>query len=333
MNDVGTQVIAITGGSSGIGRATALEAARRGAKVAIAARGEDALAAARDEIVHAGGEAMATALDVADHEAVDAFANEVVARWGRIDTWVNAAAVSVYGEFADIPPAEFQRVILVDVIGTANGCRAAVAQMRGQEGGGTIVNVSSGLGDRAVPLQSAYCTAKYAVNGLSAALRMELEHAGLPIRLTVVKPASIDTPFFGHARSHMGAEPAPFPPVYDPSLAARAILYAAENPVRDLPVGGASAVLGILEGIAPRMLDHQLRVVGYPLQKGDTIDGKARPDNLWAASPGPGSVRGGHHGRRFSLYTALRINPAARRAVIAAVALAGFAAARRSTGG
>lgn len=327
---IGEQAIVIVGGSSGIGRATALEAARRGAKVAIASRGEEALASARDEIRHAGGEAMATALDVADHEAVEAFAGDVAARWGRIDTWVNAAGISVYGEFVDIPPAEFQRVILVDAIGTANGCRAAIAQMRGQEGGGTIVNISSGLGDRAVPLQSAYCAAKHAVNGLSEALRMELEHAGLPIRVTVVKPASIDTPFFSHARTHTGAEPAPVPPVYDPSLAAEAILYAAENPVRDLPIGGASAVLGILEGVAPRVLDRQLRVAEYPLQKGDTIDGKARPDNLWMGSPGPGSVRGGHPGRRFSLYTALRINPTARRATIAAAVLAGFAAARRA---
>lgn len=332
MGKVSEQIIVIIGGSSGIGRATALEAARRGAKIAIAARGEEALASARDEIAHAGGEAMAAALDIADHEAVDAFADEVVARWGRIDTWVNAAAVSVYGEFVDIPPAEFQRVILVDVIGTANGCRAAIARMRRQEGGGTIVNVSSGLGDRAVPLQSPYCAAKHAVNGLSEALRMELEHDNMPIRVTVVKPASIDTPFFSHARSHTGAEPEPVPPVYDPSLAAKAILYAAEHSVRDLPVGGASAALGILESVAPRMLDRQLRVAGYPLQKGDTIDERIRPDNLWTGSPGPGSVRGGHSGRRFSLYTALRINPAARRAAFAGLALAGFAAARRTGG-
>ncbi len=329
---VGEQVIVITGGSSGIGRATALEAARRGARVAIAARGEEALASAHDEIAHVGGEVLSAVLDVADPEAVDAFAEDVAARWGRIDTWVNAAAVSVYGEFADIPPAEFQRVLLVDIVGTANGCRAAIARMRQQEEGGTIVNISSGLGDRTVPLQSAYSAAKSAVNGLSESLRMELEHAGLPIRVTVVKPASIDTPFFGHARSHMDAEPAPVPPVYDPSVAAEAILYAAGHPVRDLPVGGASAVLGILEGLAPRTLDRQLRVAAYPLQKGDTIDGRPRPDNLWAGSPGPGSVRGGHAGRRFSLYTALRINPAARRAAIAAAALAGFVAARRTGG-
>lgn len=332
MTPIEQQVVVITGGSSGIGRATALEAARRGARVALAARGKEALASAVDEIVHGGGTAMGTALDVSDHEAVEAFAVEVVGRWGRIDTWVNAAGLSVYGEFVDLTPAEFERVIAVDLVGTANGCRAAIARMRGQDGGGTIVNISSGLGDRSVPLQSAYCAAKHAVNGLSEALRMELEHAGLPIRLTVVKPASIDTPFFSHARSHTGAEPAPVPPVYDPSVAARAILYAAENPVRDLPIGGASAALGILEEMAPRMLDRQLRVVAYPLQKGDTIEGGARRDNLWTGSPGPGAVRGGHGGRRFSLYTALRTNPTARRAAIAGVALAGFAAARRTGG-
>ncbi len=243
MKPIGEQVIVITGGSSGIGRATAGEAARQGARVAIVARGQEALAATENEIRSAGGDILAFPCDVSDATQVDEVADRVVAAWGGIDTWVNAAAVSVYGEFMEIPEAEFRRVIEIDVLGVANGMRAAIGRMRSAAAAGTIVNVSSGLGDRAVPLQSAYCAAKHAVNGLSEAVRTELEHDGLPIRVSVIKPASIDTPFFHHAKSRMDAAPKPMPPVYDPSLVAAAILYAAIHPVRELPVGGASAGL------------------------------------------------------------------------------------------
>lgn len=329
MRALSDQVLVVTGGSSGIGRATALAAARCGARIAVAARGAQALESTAREIASVGGEAHVVSVDVADAAAVDAFADAVVSRWGRIDTWINAAATSVYGEFAEVPAAQFERVIAVDVVGVANGCRAAIRQMRVQEEGGAIVNISSGLGDRSVPLQSAYCAAKHAVNGLSESIRMELEHNGLPIRLTVVKPASIDTPFFDHAASVMDAEPAPVPPVYDPSVVANAILHAAEHPARDLPVGGASAALGVLELLAPRLLDRQLRIFGYPLQKGDTI-GRDRSGNLWRGTVGDGSVRGGRSGRRFSVYTLLRTNTGLRRAAITGAALVGLAAGRRA---
>jgi NAD(P)-dependent dehydrogenase (short-subunit alcohol dehydrogenase family) len=326
---IGEQVIVIIGGSSGIGRATGVEAARQGAKVAVAARGQEALNAAAAEIRSAGGEVLAIPCDVSDATQVDEVADRVVASWGGIDTWVNAAAVSVYGEFADIPEAEFRRVIEVDILGVANGMRTAIGRMRSQPRGGTIVNVSSGLGDRAVPLQSAYCAAKHAVNGLSEAVRTELEHDGLPIRVSVIKPASIDTPFFRHAKSRMDAAPKPLPPVYDPSLVAEAILYAAVHPVRELPVGGASAALSALEKISPRLLDLQLRLVGYPGQRDDTIDPDATPDNLWAGSTGPGSVEGGYGGRRVSLYSWLRLTPVGRGAVVAGAALTGLALSRQ----
>lgn len=329
MKPIGEQVIVITGGSSGIGRATAKAAAGQGARVAIAARGEEALAAAAAEIEAAGGRPMAITCDVADPTAVDRLGELVAAAWGRIDTWVNDAAVSVYGEFVDIPPEEFRRVIEVDLLGVANGMRAAIRQMRTQPEGGTIVNVSSGLGDRAVPLQSAYCAAKHAVNGLSEAVRVELEHASLPIRVSVIKPASIDTPFFAHAGSRMGKEPAPIPPVYDASLVAETILHAATHPVLELPVGGASAALSALEKLSPRLLDLQLRLVGYSGQQGDTIAPGERPGNLWTGSPGPGAVEGGHGGRGVSLYGWLRLNPVGRGTALAGAALAGWAVSRR----
>ncbi len=164
------------------------------------------------------------------------------------------------------------------------------------------------------------------MNGFSEALRVELEHAGLPIRVAVIKPASIDTPFFHHARSKTGAAPQPFPPVYDPDLVAEAILYAATHPVRELPVGGASAALSTMEKVAPRLLDWQLKLTGYPLQQEDAP--KTGPDNLFAGSPGPGSIRGGYDGRRLSFYTLFRLRPIVRQAVFAAAALAGLATAR-----
>ena len=328
MRPVAEQVIVITGGSSGIGRATAQAAARQGAKVVIAARGTEALEAARREVEAAGGEVIAVPADVADFAQVEALGRQTVERFGRIDTWVNDAAVSIYGEFVDVEPEEFRRVIEIDVMGTVHGAKVALAQMRTQPEGGTIVNISSGLGDRAVPLQSAYCAAKHAINGFSEALRVELEHAGIPVRVSVIKPASIDTPFFQHARSKMGAAPKPVPPVYDPDLVAEAILYAATHPVRDLPVGGASAGLSALEKIAPRLMDWQLKLVGYPTQQADEPRLPTQPDNLFAGSSGPGSIRGGHGGRRVSLYTWLKLHPTIRQVVLAGVAIGGIIATR-----
>ena len=329
MKPIGQQVVVITGGSSGIGRATAHAAAETGAKVAIVARGEEALEATASEIRRAGGAILALPCDVSDPEQVRRVAERVVTEWGGIDTWVNAAAVSVYGEFADIPDAEFRRVIEIDLVGVANGMRAAIREMRAQPGGGTIVNVSSGLGDRAVPLQSAYCAAKHAVNGLSESVRTELEHGRLPIRVSVIKPASIDTPFFRHAKSRMAVAPKPFPPVYSPSLVADAILYAATHRVRELPVGGASAALTVLEKISPRLLDFQLGLIGYPAQQGDTIDPDEMPDNLWTGSVGTGSIEGVYGGRKVSLYSWLRLTPVGRAGTIAGAALAGCAVSRR----
>ena len=328
MRPLAEQVIVITGGSSGIGRATALAAVARGAKVAIAARGTDALEAARREIEGAGGKVLAVPTDVAEFAQVEALGRQTVERFGRIDTWVNAAAVSVYGEFDRIEPEEFRRVIEVDVLGTAYGAKVALAQMKQQPEGGTIVNVSSGLGDRAVPLQSPYSASKAAVNGFGESLRVELAHAGSPVRVSTIKPASIDTPFFRHARSKMDAAPAPVPPVYDPDLVAEAILHAATHPVRELSVGGASAALSTLEKIAPAVLDVSLKLVGYRTQQADRPASATGPDNLFAGSVGPGSVRGAIGGRRFSLYTALATRPPAKPLAWAALALAGIATAR-----
>ncbi len=328
MQPLAEQVIVITGASSGIGRLTAVEAAQRGARVAIAARGADALEATRRDIEAQGGQVLAVPTDVADFAQVEELGRRTIERFGRIDTWVNNAAVTIYGEVTQVTPEEFRQVIDVDLMGQVHGAMVALTHMRRQEGGGTIVNVSSGLGDRAVPLQAAYCAAKHGVNGFSEALRVELEHAGVPVGVTVIKPASIDTPFFHHARTKMGVAPKPVPPVYDPTLVAEAILHAATHPVRGLPVGGASASMSLMEKLSPRLLDWQLRFAGYPTQQEDRPKTAAAPDNLFVGSTGPGSVRGGYDGRRVSLYTWLRLRPLMRQAALAAVAVAGIVTAR-----
>ena len=328
MRPISEQVIVVTGGSSGIGRATALAAASQGARLVLAARGEAGLEAARQAVEDAGGDALAVPTDVAEFPQVEALGQRAVERFGRIDTWVNAAAVSVYGEFLDLPIEEIRRVVEVTLLGTVHGAKVALDQMRRQPGGGTVVNVSSGLGDRAVPLQSAYSLAKYGVNGLGDALRVELAHADLPLRVATIKPASIDTPFFAHARTRLGVAPKPVPPVYAPELVAAAILHAATHPVRELAVGGAAAGIGLLERLSPRLLDWQLRLVGYPIQRTAEPKAVAAGDTLFAAAPGPGEVHGGWGGRGFSVVTWLGMRPAARFGLLGAAALAGAALLR-----
>lgn len=323
------QVIVITGGSSGIGRATALEAVRRGARVVIAARGEEALEATRRELEAAGGGALAVPTDVADVAQVRELGRRAVERFGRIDTWVNNAAVSIYGELTQVTPEEFQRVIDVNLMGVVHGAMVALEHLR--ERGGAIVNVGSGLSDRAVPLQAAYSASKFGVEGFSESLRVELAHAKAPVQVAVIKPSSIDTPFFRHARTKMGVKPAPMPPVYDPALVADAILYAATQPARELQVGGP-ALLMSLQQVAPRLFDWYLTLGGYRAQQTGEPKGAGDPDNLFASLPEPGAVRGEFGGTRFSPSTWLALHPLARRAALGgAAALAGLALRRRQS--
>ncbi|MDP9373228.1 MAG: SDR family oxidoreductase [Chloroflexota bacterium] len=332
MRPIEEQVIVITGGSSGIGRATALEAVRRGARVAITARGQEALESARREIEAAGGpgSVLAVPADVADFEQVRELCRRAVERFGRIDTWVNNASVSIYAEFAQITPPEFQQVLNVNVMGVVHGAMVALEQMKSQEGGGTIVNIASGLGDRAVPLQSPYSMAKFAVDGFSEALRVELERGDIPVQVTVIKPSSINTPFFRNARTKMGVKARPLPPVYEPELVAEAILYAAVHPVRELQVG-SPAVLMSLQQVAPRLMDWPLRRLGYAGQQSETPKAETDRDNLFEGAPGPGAIHGEWRARRFSAATWLSLHPVVRRAALGGVAaFAGLALARRN---
>jgi short-subunit dehydrogenase len=264
------QVVVITGASSGIGRETALLFGEHGASVVLAARNETALWDVAREIERHGGRAQVVVTDVSELEQVERLAREAVGRFGRIDTWVNNAGVSVYGRVEDLTPHDIERVIRVDLMGAVYGMKAVLPRLI-EQGEGTIVNVSSGLGRRAVPLQAPYCAAKHGLNGFSDSLRMELTRDHPGISLTVVMPASVNTPFFEHARSRMGAKPKPLPPVYEPRDVAEAIVSAAVTPQRDIYVGSASKAAASLHAFSPALVDRLMLAgdAGFRLQQAD----------------------------------------------------------------
>jgi NAD(P)-dependent dehydrogenase (short-subunit alcohol dehydrogenase family) len=303
---ISQQVVVIVGASSGIGRAAAAEFAARGATVVCAARNTEALDTLVAEIHRAGGTAVARPTDIADPAAVRALVRAAEQAYGRIDTWVNVAAVGVWGRVEDITDEEFDRVMRVNYLGHVHGARAVLPALR-RAGGGGIIGVSSAEGVRAVPLQAPYAASKFAVRAFYDCLRVELAQQGDPIAVTTILPASIATPFFENARSRLGAMPKPPPPVYTPELVAQAIVRAATQPRREIPVGGAAAALMLAQRLAPALTDAVLAVrrAGEGSQRTPRPDN--RRDNLDAPLPGPGQVRGTFPGRvlRRSPYTDL----------------------------
>ena len=324
---VSDQVVVIAGASSGIGRAAALAFAARGARVVCAARGRRALDSLVEEIDGAGGTATAVVADVTDPAAMRALADAAEQRFGRVDTWVNAAAVSVYGRVEEITDEEFDRVLRVNVLGHVHGVRAALPALR-RAGGGVVIGISSVEGVRAVPLHAPYTASKWALRGFYDCLRMELAQEGAPIAVTTILPASIDTPFFEHARSKLGAAPKPPPPVYAPELVAGAVVRAAEHPRREVPVGGSAIGFFVGQRLSPALTDAllSLRRTGVEAQRSDRPDDGV--DNLFVPSTGPGATTGdfGDHSKSTSVYTrVLAPHPALTRtamlAVVAAMAI------------
>lgn len=313
------QVIVITGASSGIGLVTAKLAASRGAKVVLVARNEESLVAAVDEITRAGGTAVHAVADVGDIDAVRAAAAQAIARFGRIDTWVNNAGNAIYGKLVDTPLDEHRRLFDTNYFGAVHGALVAYEHLR--DTGGAIVTVGSIASDLPSPILSAYAASKHATKGFVDALRMEFAADRVPIAVTLVKPAGIDTPIAQHAANHVEGEALIPKPVYDPTLVAEAILDAAQHVRRDLTVGGAGRLQVLLGTHFPALLD---RMAGL-IEKG-TWDPKQRPTEattLFAPSQ-PGQERSGRQpGRRFSLYTTARRH----RAATAGVVVAGAAAA------
>ncbi|MCK9931158.1 SDR family oxidoreductase [Frankia sp. Mgl5] len=292
------QVVVVVGASSGIGRASALTFARRGARVVCAARGEQALESLVAEISEedAPGRALAVPADVTDPASMRALVAAAEQRFGRVDTWVNAAAVSVWGRVEDITEDEFERVLRVNLLGQVHGVKAVLPALR-RAAGGVIIGIASVEGIRAMPLHSAYAASKWAMRGFYDSLRVELAQEGASIAVTCVLPPSVDTPFFVHARGRIGGRPQPPPPVYDPQIVADAIVRAAVRPSREVLVGGVAFVASIAARVAPALTDAwlSLRRVGVDTLRDDRPDTSS--DILDAPEAGPGRVCGDYRGR------------------------------------
>ena len=304
------QVLVITGASSGIGRATARLAASEGAKVVLAARNGHDLDEAVSAITGAGGRALAVRADVAEPDQVEEIAAQAVKEFGRIDTWVNNAGVSLYGKLLDTGLDDMHRQMETNFWGAVYGSIAAVHRMRKR--GGTLINVASVLADRAIPLQGIYCASKHALKAFTDSLRMELEADRIPVSVCLVKPASMATPLFDKARVLLDREPQPIPPVYSPEVAARTILACAEQPLREVIAGGAGLLLRMGQVVSPALTDRYLEKTGFRSQQSGRQVQQGRKDNLYEPVSRDGGERGKTwRGRVFqrSLYTASRIHP------------------------
>ena len=281
--DSGNQpaVVVVTGASAGIGRATAVAFAARGAKVALLARGQAGLDGAAQEVREAGGQALTISVDVADPEAVQRAAEQAEAELGPVDVWVNAAFSSVFAPFGEISAAEFKRITEVSYLGFVHGTQSALRLMRPRDRG-AIIQVGSALAYRGIPLQSAYCGAKHAIQGFNESLRAELLHEGSGISTTMVQMPAVNTPQFSWVLSRLPRQAQPVPPIYQPEVAARAVLYAADHPQRReywVGTGAAKAILG--NAVLPAVLDRYLARTGFAAQQTSTPRPPDQPSNLW----------------------------------------------------
>ena len=306
------QVVVIIGAASGIGRECALRFGEKGAKLVVAARDERALATLVDEITAKGGEVAYQVCDATVPEEVEAVARLAEERFGRVDTWVNDAAVSIYAKFWETTPEEFRRVMEVNYLGQVHGCLAALPALR-RTGGGAIIAISSVESIVSLPLHSAYSASKHAVEGMVDALRRELMAEHAPISVTSVKPATINTPFFTNSRNTMNVKPKGPSPIYDPGVVADCVLFAAEHPVRDLFAGGAAKMMASTQMRTPRIVDRMLAKSGIPASRTDEPRPRGKDSNLY--EPYDDDRADGDFtskARRFSAYTWLETHPTAR---------------------
>jgi NAD(P)-dependent dehydrogenase (short-subunit alcohol dehydrogenase family) len=314
-------LVVVTGGTAGVGRATARAFAREGADVAVIARGEQRLAATKSELESMGARCLAVSADVADETAVEAAADQVESELGPIDVWVNNAMATVFAPMRDVTPEEFRRATEVTYLGSVWGTLAALRRM-GPRNRGVIVQVGSALAYRGIPLQAPYCGAKHALQGFLESVRCELLHDGSQIRLTMVQLPAVNTPQFTWARGKLPRTPQPVPPIFQPEVAAGAIVWAAHHPQRELMVGGPTvkAILG--NAVAPSFADRYLARNGFDAQQTDK-PANGRPDNLFAPVEGTQAAHGpfDDQAKSRSWQLLLRTHPVAASA-FAATALA-----------
>lgn len=287
-------VVVVTGASAGVGRATARRFAAGGASVALLARGSEGLHGAAEDVEKAGGRALPLQVDVADFEQVAAAANQIEETLGPIDIWVNTAFATVFAPFIKIAPEEFRRVTEVTYLGYVHGTRAALDHMLPRDRG-VIVQVGSALAYRGIPLQSAYCAAKHAIQGMHDSLRSELLHERSRVKVTMVELPAVNTPQFSWVLSRLPKRPQPVPPIYQPEVAAEAIEYAARHPGRkEYWVGGSTVLTLLAEKVASGLLDRYLARTGYSGQQtGEPASGD-EPVNLWKPADVNGRDYGAH---------------------------------------
>src|SRR3954468_1110311 len=322
------KVVAVTGASAGIGRATVRELARRGADVGLIARGEERLQAAAREVREAGRRASVAPADVADAEAVERAAERIEAELGPIDVWINVAMSAVLAEVPDCTAEEFRRVTEVTYLGSVHGVQAALRRFLPRDRG-VIVQVGSALSRRGIPLQATYCGAKHAIKGFLDSLRAELIHRGANIQVALVQLPGVNTPQFDWVRTRLRKHPQPVPPIFQPEVAARAIVYAAEHPRRELWVGLPTVYTILGEKVASGVMDRYLGRTNEKAQQADRpIDPEQRDDNLESPPPGDPGAHGifgdQSHTRSPQLWLTTHRAPLAAGA--AGVALAGVLA-------
>jgi NAD(P)-dependent dehydrogenase (short-subunit alcohol dehydrogenase family) len=286
-----SEVVVVTGASAGVGRATARAFARRGARIGLVARGADGLEGARREVVEAGSEAVVVPTDVADPDAVERAAEVIERELGAIDIWVNDAMVSVFSPFKEMEAPEFKRVTEVTYLGVVYGTMTALRRMLPRDRG-RIIQVGSALAYRGIPLQSAYCGAKHAIQGFTESVRCELLHDKSQVKISMVQMPALNTPQFGWVKTRLPRHPQPVPPIFQPEVAADAIVWASEHDRREVYVGAPTTATIIADKVASEALDHYLARTGFKSQQTDEPVAEDRPNNLWEPIAGDAGAHG-----------------------------------------